>query len=105
MTADIIMQSSNMYPELQPPPVMGVSSEEEQRAWQIALQLSNLAMLGSYEDVHLEDARGKKQNMTECVPVPSSEHVAEIVGKQGNINAVVNLLSCIDVPNLILNNN
>ena len=26
----------------------------------------------------------KSQNMTECVPVPSSEHVAEIVGRQGN---------------------
>lgn len=25
----------------------------------------------------------RTQNMTECVPVPSSEHVAEIVGKQG----------------------
>ncbi|XP_063232666.1 RNA-binding protein MEX3B [Bacillus rossius redtenbacheri] len=31
-----------------------------------------------------DDSRGKKsQNMTECVPVPSSEHVAEIVGRQG----------------------
>lgn len=31
-----------------------------------------------------EDSRSKKsQNMTECVPVPSSEHVAEIVGRQG----------------------
>lgn len=31
-----------------------------------------------------EAARNKKsQNMTECVPVPSSEHVAEIVGRQG----------------------
>ncbi|KAK6631502.1 hypothetical protein RUM44_006029 [Polyplax serrata] len=33
-----------------------------------------------------EAARNKKsQNMTECVPVPSSEHVAEIVGRQGTI--------------------
>lgn len=32
------------------------------------------------------DERSKKsQNMTECVPVPSSEHVAEIVGRQGKI--------------------
>ena len=32
----------------------------------------------------LYDSMGKKsQNMTECVPVPSSEHVAEIVGRQG----------------------
>lgn len=33
-----------------------------------------------------DEPRNKKsQNMTECVPVPSSEHVAEIVGRQGNI--------------------
>lgn len=32
------------------------------------------------------DPLGKRsQNMTECVPVPSSEHVAEIVGRQGTI--------------------
>ena len=32
----------------------------------------------------VNDPLGKKsQNMTECVPVPSSEHVAEIVGRQG----------------------
>lgn len=31
-----------------------------------------------------EEMRNKKSaNMTECVPVPSSEHVAEIVGRQG----------------------
>ncbi|KAL4674055.1 hypothetical protein H8959_017989 [Pygathrix nigripes] len=28
-------------------------------------------------------SRKKSVNMTECVPVPSSEHVAEIVGRQG----------------------
>ncbi|NXW14323.1 MEX3C ligase, partial [Circaetus pectoralis] len=27
--------------------------------------------------------RRKSVNTTECVPVPSSEHVAEIVGRQG----------------------
>lgn len=32
---------------------------------------------------NLEDRSKKSQNMTECVPVPSSEHVAEIVGRQG----------------------
>jgi hypothetical protein len=37
--------------------------------------------------VHSFDDRSKKsQNMTECVPVPSSEHVAEIVGRQGMLN-------------------
>lgn len=30
-----------------------------------------------------ENRSKKSQNMTECVPVPSSEHVAEIVGRQG----------------------
>ncbi|XP_034670454.1 RNA-binding protein MEX3B isoform X1 [Drosophila subobscura] len=33
--------------------------------------------------VGVEDRSKKSQNMTECVPVPSSEHVAEIVGRQG----------------------
>jgi RNA-binding protein MEX3 len=34
----------------------------------------------------LEDLKGRRsQNMTECVPVPSSEHVAEIVGRQGEV--------------------
>ena len=34
----------------------------------------------------LEELKTRKsQNMTECVPVPTSEHVAEIVGRQGNI--------------------
>lgn len=35
---------------------------------------------GSLED--LKTGR-RSQNMTECVPVPTSEHVAEIVGRQG----------------------
>lgn len=34
---------------------------------------------------NLEDRTKKSQNMTECVPVPSSEHVAEIVGRQGKL--------------------
>merc|ERR1712223_645864 len=45
---------------------------------------------GSLEDLNKmmgNNASGllarKSQNMTECVPVPTSEHVAEIVGRQG----------------------
>lgn len=59
---------------------------EDQRALQLALELSMLGLsdsdsMGNNFDL---DARGKKsQNTTECVPVPSSEHVAEIVGRQG----------------------
>lgn len=85
---------------------------EDTRALQVALELSMLYMNGEQRqqkaDASLsggqnsmdtssmvqnysipngfpEEPRNKKsQNMTECVPVPSSEHVAEIVGRQGN---------------------
>lgn len=62
---------------------------EDQRALQIALELS---MLGINSDDSIRNGDGlafedsaklKSQNMTECVQVPSSEHVAEIVGRQG----------------------
>ncbi|XP_030760894.1 RNA-binding protein MEX3B [Sitophilus oryzae] len=77
----------------------------DERALQLALELSMLGFnepLGSVVEppmdprdelgpfvnpltsVGLDEVRSKKsQNMTECVPVPSSEHVAEIVGRQG----------------------
>ncbi|XP_058804295.1 RNA-binding protein MEX3B [Phymastichus coffea] len=87
-------------------------SLEEQRALQLAFELSMLGLengsangnpptgvtgpvvtngvvpdndgLQSSPSSVFEEARSKKsQNMTECVPVPSSEHVAEIVGRQG----------------------
>lgn len=65
----------------------GVQGEalDEQRALQIALD--QLSLLGLDNDENLYDdnqePRKKSVNMTECVPVPSSEHVAEIVGRQG----------------------
>ena len=70
---------------------------EDQRALQLALELSMLGLSsdsdplsGSFDP----DARGKKsQNTTECVPVPSSEHVAEIVGRQGKFCLVFPLFS------------
>lgn len=37
---------------------------------------------------HFDDRSKKSANMTECVPVPSSEHVAEIVGRQGEFEAM-----------------
>lgn len=80
-------------------------SFEDQRALQLAFELSMLGIPegssgcpgagtgnGTNNDPDplqaapavFEEARSKKsQNMTECVPVPSSEHVAEIVGRQG----------------------
>lgn len=43
-----------------------------------------LSFAATLNQVGLDEVRSKKsQNMTECVPVPSSEHVAEIVGRQG----------------------
>jgi hypothetical protein len=38
---------------------------------------------GSSLASQLDEKARKSQNMTECVPVPTSEHVAEIVGRQG----------------------
>jgi len=59
------------------------SSIDEQRALQLTLELSMLGLTNEEENA-FNDLRGKKSmNMTECVPVPSSEHVAEIVGRQG----------------------
>lgn len=75
----------------------------DERALQLALELSMLgfnepltsvsepdspgdltSFVNPLTTVGLEEVRSKKsQNMTECVPVPSSEHVAEIVGRQG----------------------
>lgn len=60
---------------------------EDQRALQLALELSMLGLNNENDSLHPNfeaDTRNKKsQNTTECVPVPSSEHVAEIVGRQG----------------------
>lgn len=66
----------------------------EERALQLALELSLLGLgepvgapqsppLPFCQQSALDDRAKKSQNMTECVPVPSSEHVAEIVGRQG----------------------
>ncbi|XP_063367911.1 RNA-binding protein MEX3D [Cydia amplana] len=67
---------------------------EDQRAFQLALELSLLNLGESLPTANPlasplgfapppDDRAKKSQNMTECVPVPSSEHVAEIVGRQG----------------------
>jgi RNA-binding protein MEX3 len=79
---------------------------EDQRALQIALELSMLGLSPEDEansnhspglhppgppgaphgqpfDAQDPHKMKKSANMTECVPVPSSEHVAEIVGRQG----------------------
>uniref|UniRef100_A0A8C1HUQ5 Mex-3 RNA binding family member D n=1 Tax=Cyprinus carpio carpio TaxID=630221 RepID=A0A8C1HUQ5_CYPCA len=54
--------------------------EDHQEALRFALdQLSLMAL----EKVDCLDGTSRSVNMTECVPVPTSEHVAEIVGRQG----------------------
>ena len=59
-------------------------SLDEQRALQLALELSMLGLTNEDDNLSYNELRMKKSmNMTECVPVPSSEHVAEIVGRQG----------------------
>ncbi|XP_029134642.1 RNA-binding protein MEX3B [Labrus bergylta] len=55
-------------------------------ALQIALDQLSLLGLDTEEENPLfdeQESQRKSVNMTECVPVPSSEHVAEIVGRQG----------------------
>lgn len=84
------MPSSSLFADLSG----GGSLVEDQRAFQLALELSMLSLgepmpagpLGSPLGFAppQEDRAKKSQNMTECVPVPSSEHVAEIVGRQGS---------------------
>lgn len=68
---------------------------ENNQALQAALELSMLNLNNTtcsqsspdppfalFEDEALLAAK-KSQNITQCVAVPSSEHVAEIVGRQG----------------------
>ena len=69
--------------------INGNSTLEDKRAYQLAMELSMLGLDANDSNESIgpnfdADSRNKKsQNTTECVPVPSSEHVAEIVGRQG----------------------
>ena len=78
-------------------------------AVKLAMELANLCAFNGLQDIdqhaslsdHFNLGNGqtlaqindelkakKSQNMTECVPVPSSEHVAEIVGRQGELSFI-----------------
>ena len=78
-------------------------------AVKLAMELANLCAFNGLQDIdqhaslsdHFNIGSGqtlaqfndelkakKSQNMTECVPVPSSEHVAEIVGRQGELSFI-----------------
>ena len=79
---------------------------ENNQALQAALELSMLNLNNTTystaspdppfglleEDVPIE-SKAKSQNVTQCVTVPSSEHVAEIVGRQGIFIVCVRLIS------------
>lgn len=62
-------------------------SLEDHRVYELALEMTMFGMNNESDPLVNSfdgEPRGKKsQNTTECVPVPSSEHVAEIVGRQG----------------------
>lgn len=70
-----------------------VPSMDDSRALQLALELSLLgineqSVNGAQNEDFVQglseaERSRRSQNMTECVAVPSSEHVAEIVGRQG----------------------
>lgn len=59
--------------------------EADQRALHLAIEYSMLGLTNDDDTSNtFDELRVKKSvNMTECVAVPSSEHVAEIVGRQG----------------------
>ena len=62
------------------------------------LDLGDHLSLGSGPTLaQLDEKARKSQNMTECVPVPTSEHVAEIVGRQGEffISLPLSILGCL----------
>lgn len=48
------------------------------------------------ESVQPHSHRNMKANTTECVPVPSSEHVAEIVGKKGQLACLLDMFRCVE---------
>ena len=87
LSANVLLQGIGEYKQhLNGAAGNGVASNiDEQRALQLALELSMLGLTNE-DELSYGDLRMKKSmNMTECVPVPSSEHVAEIVGRQGKL--------------------
>ncbi|XP_054160866.1 RNA-binding protein MEX3B-like [Oppia nitens] len=65
------------------------NSAIDQRTYQLAIELSRFGLDSDCNETiggqpfDADNRNKKSQNTTECVPVPSSEHVAEIVGRQG----------------------
>ncbi len=64
-----------------------LNEECNSQALQVALELSMLNISSTLAAAECpcvcNDVNCKSMNITQCVSVPTSEHVAEIVGKQG----------------------
>ncbi|UYV72049.1 MEX3C [Cordylochernes scorpioides] len=85
---------ASLFPDIENGEVLEM---EDERALQLALELTMLGLNSNEPDNYnrnfdSENKTKRSQNTTECVPVPSSEHVAEIVGRQGKLSAN----SCVD---------
>lgn len=88
---------SSLFADMERSGSGGGDTLDDQRALQIALdQLSLLGLDNDEGSIYDNEPRKKSVNMTECVPVPSSEHVAEIVGRQGESAALL-LCQCWNV--------
>ena len=72
--------SSNGHPQLTHANSANFPVQETPGGVGGGLLLNGFGNSGSLEDLKVGR---RSQNMTECVPVPTSEHVAEIVGRQG----------------------
>ena len=66
-----------------PPPSILSTTKNHQDGSSPVLGRPNLDNMQTSTSNALQSSR-RGINMTECVPVASSEHVAEIVGRQGN---------------------
>ena len=79
-----------------------VDCVEGNRALQTALELSMLNLTNAtystgspdppfsmFDNSLISGSPKKSQNITQCVAVPSSEHVAEIVGRQGTVGGLL----------------
>lgn len=88
------MPASSLFAEMERPNSSPSNTMDEHRALQLALELSLLGINDSngattvpstdvVPGISEAERTRRSQNMTECVAVPSSEHVAEIVGRQG----------------------
>lgn len=82
MISDCQRSSSNS--SLSPSLILAAACQQQYDMNDFSFCFDQQQKLSSPPPSLLYDSMGKKsQNMTECVPVPSSEHVAEIVGRQG----------------------